>query len=154
MNHIAHRGDQPIGQRTIRILELAARHDGVTSREAADFIGCCPKVAGSMCSVMANSGKIFAGKVPRIALHYFRDAAAATAWEARQTAPTWKLDLQGTPKDLPRPRASPKTASTITRDGVKHTVRNAPSWDDRYQVDPQTHVLGGFAAMGIGRYIA
>lgn len=147
-------GGHVLGQRTIRILELAARHDGVTSREAADFTGCCPKVAGSMCSVMANTGKIFAGKVPRIALHYFRDAAAATAWEGRQTAPTWKLDLQGTPKDLPRPRAAPTPEKTDISSGVKYTVRELPAFDARYQVDPQTHVLGGFATLGIGRYIA
>ena len=36
----------------------------------------------------------------------------------------------------------------------KHSVTLMPEYDARFQIDPATKVVGGFATMGIGRYIA
>jgi hypothetical protein len=68
---------------------------------------------------------------------------------------------QAKPKPQPMPRAAqpwtppqPKELpAPIIPAGVKPTVIPAPKFDKRYQVDPSTRVLGGFATMGIGRYL-
>ena len=48
----------------------------------------------------------------------------------------------------------PKTqiVQTVDYSGAKVTICKAPNYDARYQVDPATRVVGGFATMGVGRY--
>lgn len=57
------------------------------------------------------------------------------------TAPHWH--------NLP-PKPAPVV---IVPENVKRTYGICPQFDDRYQVDPKTRVIGGFASMGIGRYL-
>lgn len=51
------------------------------------------------------------------------------------------------------PPAAPGQANVITPAGVKRTVGPSVSYDPRYQVDPATRVVGGFATLGPGRYL-
>lgn len=57
------------------------------------------------------------------------------------TSPHWR--------NLP-PRPTPVV---VVPENVKRTYGICPQFDDRYQVDPKTRVIGGFASMGIGRYL-
>lgn len=52
----------------------------------------------------------------------------------------------------PDRKAARAPAPAVNRaDGV--TVCPSLSFDPRYQVDPATRVIGGFATMGVGRYL-
>jgi hypothetical protein len=61
-----------------------------------------------------------------------------------------QLPRSAQPWQPPQPKALPEP---IIPPGVKRTVAPAPLFDHRYQVDPATRVVGGFATLGMGRYL-
>lgn len=155
----------PLGRRSMIVMELADRPCGVTIREAATASGveAVENISGRI-GRMVHSG--FLWRVVRHrATRFFSSPEAASAWNkanpvelAKPVKPVkvdrgYPIHLRRAPasKAKQRPAAS---AEAITPDGVKHTVCNAPTFDVRFQVDPNTRVVGGFSTMGIGRYIA
>lgn len=158
-----------LGARAMKIMVLADRAEGVTMREAYEAAEC-----DAMQNVSGWLAKLCrAGYLWRIKRHhgsrYFGSPEAAQAWDKANAVPVvqavahrpqnWSLDLPGTPKHLARPPASKRAmprpaagAQVVTPEGVKHTVRLAPKFDERFQVDPDAHHFGaGFAHVGIGR---
>ena len=61
-----------------------------------------------------------------------------------------QLPRSAQPWQPPQPKALPPV---IIPANVKRTVAPAPLFDHRYQVDPATRVVGGFATLGMGRYL-
>ena len=96
----------------------------------------------------------------------FTDKAKAERWQAepdRRSIPTYKPERQGRKlapvQEQPvglgwRKIAAPADRPVVVPEGVRHTVLpSAPAYDARYQCDPKERVIGGFASMGIGRYL-
>jgi len=122
-----------------RILDLVARPRGATWRD----------VRNVMQHVDRKPAEAIFWEVAR-GLHlrqdgrqdrYFTDLAAATAW-----TPPPKL-----PRMAFKPRAKPEP---VTPTAAPRIIR-APAWthDPRYQLAPGERVVGGFASMGMGRYL-
>lgn len=101
----------------------------------------------------------------RDAQQFFTDAADGARWagasviEPRPES-VRKAARKANPKPVPitfskakRTLSLPADAVAVVPAGVKRTVQLMPSFDPRYQVDPSTRVLGGFASAGIGRYL-
>lgn len=52
-----------------------------------------------------------------------------------------------------KPKQTPRVEIIVPAE-VKRVVGPTHAFDPRFQVDPRTRVVGGFATMGIGRYLA
>ena len=89
--------------------------------------------------------------------------AQASAWQPPKfndsaSLHDYSTHIVHTPK---RGAAPPKLAGTPKRDGdesqttsgPRYTVCPSPKWDSRYQIDQSQRIVGGFATMGMGRYL-
>lgn len=90
-----------------------------------------------------------------------RNREKATATKRRQRAANARSDggrAWGNQTIIPRslksekPAPAPAVEIVIPAD-VKRTRCPAPAFDSRYQIDPSERVLGGFATLGVGRYL-
>lgn len=158
-----------LSDRCKRMMALADRAEGVTMREAYDAAECdaMQNVSGWLAKLV-RAGYLWSIKRHH-GTRYFGYQEDAQAWGKANAMPVvqavahrpqnWSLDLPGTPKHLARPPGSKESAprpaagaQVITPEGVKHTVRLAPKFDARFQVDPDAHHYGaGFSHVGIGR---
>jgi hypothetical protein len=107
------------------------------------------------------------------AKQYFTDAECGAKWAAAvavvpRHAPQPKSTYRAKPITIsdkrrhagvflpPGPVRStvlPADAPVIVPANVKRTVCPSHAYDSRYQIDPSTRVVGGFASAGIGRYL-
>jgi hypothetical protein len=119
------------------------------------------KPARALLDELVADGKLFAvDQHAQRHARFFTSAAAAQAWvdSGRKDRPVirraglvsvhesqpgsgWRVAVP------PAKRAGPLPAQP------KVTVVKAPRFDARYGVDPETRVAGGFATMGVGRYL-
>lgn len=144
------RSGPPMAERSLRIIEMAAGPDGVDRARVEASFGISDKTASAMLSELARRGHLHRGRVARLPLRFFADAAAARHWEAKQASPSWQLNLARTNNITPkRPAPAPVPAPT---ERTKVTVGIACGHDPRYQCSPDERPFGaGFAAVGIGR---
>lgn len=105
----------------------------------------------------------------RDAQQYFTDAADGQRWASEQNvepraASVRKAARKAKPNPVPltiskkRERvtvlAADADADVIVPAGLKvQVIPGMPAVDPRYQVDPGTRVVGGFASLGPGRYL-
>lgn len=147
-----------LGRRTTLVLELADRPEGVTFRQATTACGVeAPEIISGRMGRLVNAGYLWRVKRHR-ATRFFSSPDAASDWNKANPQTSVEKALpagqRGTPKHLARaPAGKPKPeGETITPDGIKYTVRNAPTFDARYQIDPAAHHFGaGFSHVGVGR---
>jgi hypothetical protein len=128
----------------------------------------------TMLDEMVAAGEVIRAQRPAAhgrgmpAVQFFTDPAEARKWEqSADLSPRPKpaklkpmnfatlVDPSNRKKGAHWASLPSKSApQAITPAGVKRTVvPGMPAFDARYQVDPSTRVVGGFASMGPGRYL-
>jgi hypothetical protein len=164
--------------RTVReqILHRASQPGGDSrSRIIASFSVPRRDVGRTTLDAMVEAGEVIRAQRPAAhvrgmpAVQYFTDPAEARKWER-------SADKSPRPKPA---KPKPSNFATLTDPsnrkqgahwaslpsksapqpvvipaGLKpKVVPGMPAFDARYQVDPSTRVVGGFASMGVGRYL-
>jgi hypothetical protein len=141
----------PMGERSLRILDMCAEPEGATSERVAEAVGIRKKIASALLGHLTEAGRLHRGKVPSVLVHYFTSAAAAQAWTMQQTSAKWRLDLPGAAHSAATGHVLPALKTEVVG-GVRVTRGPSIGYDPRYCLDPDTRVVGGFATLGIGRY--
>ena len=122
-----------------RIMALAARPRGVTWREVRDVMQHVDRKPAEAIfwEVARGLHRRQDGRQDR----YFTDLAAGTAWTPTPKLPRIAFNTRAKPEPV-----TPTTAPRIIR---------APAWthDPRFQLPPGHTVVGGFASLGVGRYL-
>lgn len=158
-----------------RIMAKAARPDGASRHELTSHLFMAPQrpEERKRLDELVDAGKLHRftrqpyGGRGNPAQQFFADPAAGERWAAANPLPR-------DPKSKPRStyKAIPLTVSdkqrrkgvvqatlesaaeAIVPPGLKPQVLDGmPAFDPRYQVDPKTRVIGGFASLGPGRYL-
>jgi len=143
-----------------RLMQYARSEHGLTWRRVHDaFSGDDRLRAKAVFDQLTRPRGPLHARTSGRATWYFASSAQASAWQ-----PPRFNELHGLESHIHRtPRKGmppPMLAGTPGR-GEKHkkangatmTVCPAPKWDHRYQIDPETRVVGGFASLGMGRYL-
>jgi hypothetical protein len=118
-------------ERSLQILALSRRQDGVTGKDVETAFGVGHRKAAAMLGELATRGHLHRCKVLKLLLHFFASPDAAAVWRARQVPP----------------RKAPKPAPVVTmRSDCKTVV--LPGWthDARFQVAPGTFEGGPLIA--------
>lgn len=149
-------------ERTRVLYAMAQRPGGVTSPEA---IAAHPDLfatynCSTMLSWLARSGRATRKSVKegKVRSRYFADIGVpysliemrikAKINEHRAAIATTNKSRKLSPATLPK-----KQAAHVLGDVKPVVVPGMPAFDLRYQVDPSTRVVGGFASLGPGRYL-
>ena len=124
-----------------RIAALAARPTGVTWRHARDIAQHCdrPTARVEFDRLAPTLHSRPDGRYTR----YFASAADAAAW-VRPVAPVRKPT---------RPPRQPAPAAVAAHAGPRVVLAAGWTHDPRYQLAPGERVVGGFATLGMGRYL-
>lgn len=132
-----------------RMMEYARSAEGLTWRRVHDTFSRDDRIrARDVFDRLTRSRGPLHARTHKRATWYFASSAQASAW----TPPMFNA-------------APPKRHTTVngalglnkqrdeTRAKPIYTICPAPKWDSRYQIDPAMRVVGGFATLGMGRYI-
>jgi hypothetical protein len=145
-----------------RLREIASSPFGLKLRDLHDRLHRPDrKLARVLLDELVAEGKLFAvDQHAQRNARFFLSALAAQAWidggrKDRQVIR--KAGLVSVHESQPGSgwrvkREPPKRAEPLG--APKVTVVPTPQFDPRYQVDPAERVIGGFASMGVGRYLA
>lgn len=145
--------------------------------------GDSPNAVGHSVLVIEARGLAFRGKRTGERLRWFGTASEAREWEAAQKSGNgaFTTTRKERPAPVPRVKATPivkaakvlakplgpaeltgyqpplvkatKLRGDVDMSRAKVTICPSAGHDPRYQVEPGTRVLGGFATAGIGRYM-
>lgn len=161
-----------------KILERCSRPGGSDRASLVALFGHLQRKTARQCiDDMVASGDVLrftrrpANGKGRDAQQYFTDAADGQRWASEQNvepraASVRKALRKAAPKPVPltiskkRERVTvlaadaDADADVIVPAGLKvQVIPGMPAVDPRYQVDPNTRVVGGFASLGPGRYL-
>ncbi len=149
-----------------RIRAWAGRDFGATKRELRDA---CPpsqrtELSGHLRQMLADgqlhciTRRAGAGG-GRSSIRFFTSLDKGLAWAAcGDTGPRGRpvvrpIQGQTVGKAWRNLQQRPNGGEVVVPAGVKRTVCVTPSFDARYQCDPAQRIAGGFADMGVGRYL-
>lgn len=160
-----------------RILEMMVPRQSYTSAGIAHALGMTRMVVLQALLRMGGAGEIGILPVGRDNLYFAsqadadafgaaeKDAFAADQLSLRRAsvsrltaaaANRVKPEKPGLPPAVTIPAKCTAAWSARPADstGARVIVCKSPSFDARYQVDPEERIVGGFATMGVGQYIA
>lgn len=131
-----------------KTIELA-NAGGITANALNDKLGTTWKTSRRLLAKLAEAGELFARQTES-GLRYFRLEEDAKSWQEPSARP--KVVAQKQPRQLAKPapvtikRIDHKLAQIVIPPNVKRTRGPSTSFDMRYQVAPDTHVVGGFVS--------
>ena len=149
-----------------KLMEYARSADGLTWRKVHDTFSRDDRIRARdvFDRLTRERGPLHVRKHGR-ACWYFASSAQASAWQPPvfNEHPTHGLGTHvqrrpsahrgKEPPQLPGSPARHGDAPPAGNGGPRYTVCPAPRWDSRYQIDPETRVVGGFRTLGMGRYL-
>jgi len=157
------RGPKTSAQIERKMMEFARSSEGLTWRRVHDsFAGQDRVRARAVWDMLTRPRGPLHARTHVKATWYFASSAQASAWTPPKfnEYPDAMHDIGAHIARAPtRGRAPPKLAGSSDRGeehrpaGPKYVVCPAPKFDSRYQIDPNERIVGGFASLGIGRYL-
>lgn len=153
-----------------RLIERCSRPGGASRHELIMYVDRPQRpVARQRLEELLQTGQLFRFKRPAAggrgnpAQQYFTNQQEGERWAA-STAIKPRNPVRKKPPHPPTPitiSAKPKAgpvlaagAEVVVPAGLRPTVlQGMPAFDPRFQVDPSTRVVGGFASLGPGRYL-
>lgn len=143
-----------VDQRKAQILALCSRPDGANHAEMMAVLDCSESCLQKTTRAMRKDQVIELSGLPGDKLcRWYAFGKVPAAQAAKHRAAKERALQTKRPAMLEKQRAVLVSGPVIVPENVKRTV--CPPWthDVRYQLPPGTRVVGGWATMGMGRYL-
>jgi hypothetical protein len=142
-----------LGERSLALLKLAARPDGITLVEIARALSLNKSHAATKTRDLRRVGVLWSVRLPSLHTRHFSDEANAEAWRQKQLLKPsghWPTTLPGTPKFKPMPAKRSAAPATPAERAVQ-----CPNWthDARFQLAPGEKPPALFSALPLGVYL-
>ena len=143
-----------VDARKAKILALCSRPGGANHSELMAELDCSVSCLQKTTRAMRQDGVIELSGLPgNIYARWYAAGKVPPEQQAKAKAAAQMAINAKRPAMLEKQRAVLVSEPVIVPENVKRTV--CPPWthDVRYQLPPGTRIVGGFATMGVGRYL-
>lgn len=141
-------------ERKAKILALCSRANGANHAELMAELDCSVSCLQKTTRAMRKDGVIELSGLPgNIYARWYAAGKVPPEQAAKHRAAKERALQTKRPAMLEKQRAVLVSGPVIVPENVKRTVGKPWTHDVRYQLPPGTRVVGGFASMGVGRYL-